>query len=603
MDTDTDDECEELRMKSPIQTFSKFKSLPITPRGKLPFFRNPSPVKLSFGRFFSFNHKKEQINHHNHSSNKLLVNGYSNNYEKNSNLSENDEIFLRGPIVEHPPDDDCDDSDENEDDESDIEVQDMENLKERQSSVSSRVFKDPEFLFSLINYSVTLNEEEFLSEDDEIVTNDRIQDVTDDVDCDYDTNDRHSLCSVSTKDDETLNLKDTESHSTKIPTKANDTCSSILPSQLTSLTLSTQPKTFQRKTSKTDPRITEKVNSISCNRFPIPSYGKKQPLFKRSETAPELIEYPIEHHDEDDQDDLPLNDSFTTTKECSKLNGNASLPIDEEIDQYFPSLFKVDLTTNETNNTAIKCKRSKESVRRRLSSNFANVSSSDDNIRPTDESLTENKRRSNRNRVHTLNFWEGQRPLYKSNKDDKGVPLSTLVGVSDVKREPQHKRNIGKRSPRVRRNSFANGDLKMENILNLSIHNKKLLQQQKLRKRLHPDDEEENQEFILSYSKMDFKNSKNSPGISTAIINKISNIAFGKLKFETKSVKKKTKTGDYVTHFNVVYGTLLLTIDGKADSIVKTGFYFHVDKQTTYSITNLRDDEAMIDFTIIKDIP
>ena len=99
MDTDTDDECEELRMKSPIQTFSKFKSLPITPRGKLPFFRNPSPVKLSFGRFFSFNHKKEQINHHNHSSNKLLVNGYSNNYEKNSNLSENDEIFFLQELI------------------------------------------------------------------------------------------------------------------------------------------------------------------------------------------------------------------------------------------------------------------------------------------------------------------------------------------------------------------------------------------------------------------------------------------------------------------------------------------------------------------------
>ena len=141
-------------------------------------------------------------------------------------------------------------------------------------------------------------------------------------------------------------------------------------------------------------------------------------------------------------------------------------------------------------------------------------------------------------------------------------------------------------------------ELKMANILDLSIHNAKLA------KRLATVDSEAlaDHEFVLAYEKIEFKESKNSRGIYTAIMRKVSNIAFGKLKFDPKAEKRKTKTGSYVTYFNVVYGTLLLRLEHeKPGTVVKTGYYFQVDKDTNYSIKNLREDNAMIDFTIVKE--
>ena len=135
----------------------------------------------------------------------------------------------------------------------------------------------------------------------------------------------------------------------------------------------------------------------------------------------------------------------------------------------------------------------------------------------------------------------------------------------------------------------------MSNILDLSIHNSKLAR--KLTK-IDAEAEADN-EFVLAYSNINFKESAASPGIYTAITKKVSDIAFGKLKFTPKAEKKQTKTGGYVTHFNVVYGTLMVTVDKKR-TLVKTGFYFQVDQDTNYSIMNLRDDDAILDFTIVK---
>lgn len=139
----------------------------------------------------------------------------------------------------------------------------------------------------------------------------------------------------------------------------------------------------------------------------------------------------------------------------------------------------------------------------------------------------------------------------------------------------------------------------MMSIFNLSIDNPRFAKKfANIDGQLQPD-----QEHILAFNQVDFHESTNSPGVFTALTKKASNIAFGKLKFTPKSVKKRTKTGNYVSHFNVVYGTLLLKIENeKVGSIIKTGFYFHIGEQTNYVLTNLRNDEAMIDFTIIKEV-
>lgn len=54
-------------------------------------------------------------------------------------------------------------------------------------------------------------------------------------------------------------------------------------------------------------------------------------------------------------------------------------------------------------------------------------------------------RRSKRNRVRTLSYWTGQRPLYHVTVDPKGSPLKTLIGVSSGNVEQKKLRNVEKR--------------------------------------------------------------------------------------------------------------------------------------------------------------
>ena len=73
-------------------------------------------------------------------------------------------------------------------------------------------------------------------------------------------------------------------------------------------------------------------------------------------------------------------------------------------------------------------KHSKESLKRRIQKQLEEHSQI---IRPSD--TTFDCRRSKRNRVRPVNYWNGERPLYKRTITKDGIQ-STLVGIASVKR-------------------------------------------------------------------------------------------------------------------------------------------------------------------------
>lgn len=141
--------------------------------------------------------------------------------------------------------------------------------------------------------------------------------------------------------------------------------------------------------------------------------------------------------------------------------------------------------------------------------------------------------------------------------------------------------------------STLKATLKMENILDLSIHKKKFAKAEPPA----PGDPE----HIRAFAELEFTESTTSQGVFTAMISKQEGTALGKLKFDPRAKKVQTKTGAYVTHFNVTYGTLLFKLGkDKTGVVIKSGFYVKVDGGTTYSIENLRNDQAIVEFTIIQ---
>lgn len=209
-------------------------------------------------------------------------------------------------------------------------------------------------------------------------------------------------------------------------------------------------------------------------------------------------------------------------------------------------------------------------------------------------------RRSARNRVLPLDYWRGQRPVYKvevkTNEAGKKVPICTLVGINKGQSYPEVKRKVNRKSKKAAAVPVETKQAKQnaESVLNLSVHNKKFAKYAK-------DDGEIEQEGVVPFSHYQWKESKMSNGVSTTIINKMGKHAFGMLRLDNGAKKGETKTGDYVTHFTVLYGVVLIKVASKPQVLIKPGSSFVVDKSTTYSVKNCRDDQALVSFAVMKD--
>ncbi|KAF7494469.1 hypothetical protein SSS_05627 [Sarcoptes scabiei] len=212
------------------------------------------------------------------------------------------------------------------------------------------------------------------------------------------------------------------------------------------------------------------------------------------------------------------------------------------------------------------------------------------------ENFSKALRRSDRHRIKPLDYWRGQRPIYKfdnQNVNGSVVHFPTLIGVlqgTDL-RVKRRSRKVNRKFDDKNPKQCISGANRMEDILNLSIHSKKFKTAQF---------EEENK-FVKTLAGLSFKASDKSKGIHTAIVDKgDKGRAFGMIKFEPYAKKKTGKNGDYATHFTVLYGVLILKVKSEHETLIKTGSYFKINPSSEYSIKNIRNDEALLQFSVIK---
>ncbi|OTF71854.1 hypothetical protein BLA29_000889 [Euroglyphus maynei] len=218
-------------------------------------------------------------------------------------------------------------------------------------------------------------------------------------------------------------------------------------------------------------------------------------------------------------------------------------------------------------------------------------------------------RRSRRNRIRPLDYWRGQRPIYQMEHrqiNNQIVTMPTIVGVAKP-REPaiikrrrlnkkENKRKIDDKKVNEKNDDKKDDDHhpihgpKFNDILNLSIHSKKFKKKPAI----------DCPEYVKSYSGFTFKPSDLSKGIHTALVDNDPERAVGMIRFEPLATKKLGKNVPFYTYFTVIYGTLIIKVDGEEDALVKTGSYFKICPRATYCIKNVREDEALIQFLIIK---
>ncbi|KAH9415679.1 hypothetical protein DERP_000169 [Dermatophagoides pteronyssinus] len=234
---------------------------------------------------------------------------------------------------------------------------------------------------------------------------------------------------------------------------------------------------------------------------------------------------------------------------------------------------------------------------------------SNDNISPVD--YDNYLRRSQRNRIQPLDYWRGQRPIYKMENrkiNNQIVTMPTVVGVAKPLRPLIKQRRANTKSNQrkthddkvdnhhehhcAERQTSSNGGQKFYDILNLSIHSKKFKTKSIT----------DCPEFVKSYSGLIFKPSDKSKGIHTALIEKDDRgTAFGMIRFEPLAMKKLGRNGPYATYFTVIYGTLILKVNDENETVVKTGSHFKIFPKAQYYIKNVRKDEALIQFSVIRE--
>ena len=198
-------------------------------------------------------------------------------------------------------------------------------------------------------------------------------------------------------------------------------------------------------------------------------------------------------------------------------------------------------------------------------------------------------RRSKRKRMPVMEYWRGQRPIYK--RDSTGI-CEKVVAIADGSIDQPKQRK--KRKTNKRKADSDHKSHSQTNIFDLSLHKKVNIFDNTINKEsLH----------IKSMESLNWKKSSQSVGVDIAIINKnkTKGDAIGMLRIKGFGEKKKSKTGGYATHLTVTYGALTLKIEDSDDVIVRTGDSFTVNSDTNYSLVNLRKDLAYLSFTVLRD--
>lgn len=206
------------------------------------------------------------------------------------------------------------------------------------------------------------------------------------------------------------------------------------------------------------------------------------------------------------------------------------------------------------------------------------------------------RRYPTRQRVKKLEFWRNQRIRY--GRDSTGTCFK-VVGVEEGTRSYDPEPKSRKKDKYKNRGSKGSrGQGRRLNLMDLSIHasidpstqnNKKWVR--KLQKGKH---------LLESLRDVNFNPSAVSPEVEIALTHKVGTFSRGMLKLKPFATKTRQQTVVPTTIFAVLHGVVAIVVNDEPAVILKTGGSLELQNKTWYSIENLRNDDAVLTFNILR---
>lgn len=207
------------------------------------------------------------------------------------------------------------------------------------------------------------------------------------------------------------------------------------------------------------------------------------------------------------------------------------------------------------------------------------------------------RRYPKRQRVQPLEFWRNQRIKY--GRDSTGTCFK-VVGIDDgfpgYDSKQKKKRKKGATSTATRSNQ---SERRRPDIMNLSIHaahfDSENMKNNKFAKKLQKD-----KHLVTSLKDVNFNPSSVSPDVEIALTHKVGNFSRGMLKLKPFATKTRQQTVVPTTIFSVLHGVVAFTVNENPPVVLKTGGSLELQNKTWYAIENLRNDESILTFAIIR---
>ena len=240
-------------------------------------------------------------------------------------------------------------------------------------------------------------------------------------------------------------------------------------------------------------------------------------------------------------------------------------------------------------------------------------------IYPTldEEDSDDNIRRSHRIRVKPLEYWRNQKLKYKPDVETKCMVIDGVEKGFIPERATRHRKQpTSKQTSKRKLVKREAGDSEASDSDDHSTEYKKV-------RKYKPNDdlsihvgvnetmiersEQIKKETTDFFRKSDLKwvPSKNSKGVFIAMMKKEKNLkntkACGYIKINGGKIKDAVLSGRYSTEIIVMYGVVSIQLDDRPACIFKTMESLIVERDTMYSIKNLRYDDAVLYFYIRSD--
>lgn len=243
-----------------------------------------------------------------------------------------------------------------------------------------------------------------------------------------------------------------------------------------------------------------------------------------------------------------------------------------------------------------------------------------------DEQDDSTVRRSNRIRVRPLDWWRLQKPKYKL---DNLTKCLTIEGIDkgfkvDNPFKKKRTRTLNQKSKKLKK-SKDKKLIKRKHYESLDSEedDKESEQEIKIKKRRYSPNEvsihqqlnntaialsekikAEASEFCTQ-NDLKWTESKQSKGVHIAFMSRKKDPngntqATGFMKLESLLKKPVQRSANYVTRYVVMFGAASVVIDNKSPVILKSMDSFVVNKNTLFSIDNLRTDELLLYFDVTK---